>query len=98
MTTRILLAYERLSESTGFPAVSIAALSEESGVALEDLKDWLLTEHRNGNIVFALGDWSLASPEEREAAITVRGEKHLLVRLEGWRNWRFPASGKEILS
>jgi len=96
MNAQIILAYERLYKSTGFPAVSITALSVESGVALETLKDWLLLEHRNGNVVAALGDWSLATPQEREHAVTVRGEKHLLVRLESWSNWRM--EGKEVIS
>jgi len=91
MNAQIILAYERLSKSTGFPAVSIAALSVESGVELEELKDWLCQWWGEGNVVFGLGDWSLASPQEREAAIGVRGEKHLLARLESWNDWRFPA-------
>ena len=75
-------AYRALSARTGFPAVEIAALQREAGVPLEELKAWLLAEHRAGRAVFGLGDWSLADDAARAAAIELRGDRHLLVRLE----------------
>ncbi|MDB6150617.1 MAG: hypothetical protein JWQ44_2065 [Chthoniobacter sp.] len=75
-------AYRALVARGGFPAVQIAALQRETGAGLDELKAWLLAEHRSGRAVFGLGDWSLADLDARAAAIELRGERHLLVRLE----------------
>jgi hypothetical protein len=74
--------YRALAARTGFPAVEIAALQHETAVPLSELKSWLLAEHRSGRAVFGLGDWSLADDAARAAAIELRGDRHLLVRLE----------------
>jgi hypothetical protein len=75
-------AYHALTMKTGFPAVEIAALQRESGAEMVALKTWLMGEHRNGRAVFALGDWSLADDTMRRGAVELRGDRHLLVRLE----------------
>jgi hypothetical protein len=80
--SRLRKAYETVAAKTGFPAIEIAELSREAGVDLAETKSWLLDEYRAGRAVFSLGDWSLASERVRAGAIEVRGEPHLLVRLE----------------
>jgi hypothetical protein len=80
--SQLRAAYCALSARTGFPAVEIAALQREAGVPLAELKAWLLSEHRAGRAVFGLGDWSLADDVARAAAIELRADRHLLVRLE----------------
>lgn len=79
---RVRGAYRTLAARTGFPAVQIAALGRETAVPLDDLKSWLLAEHRAGRAVFGFGDWSLADEAARAAAVELRGDQHLLVRLE----------------
>jgi hypothetical protein len=74
-------AYEALHRRTGFPAVNISGLQGESGVAMDELKPWLVEEYQAGRAVLAEGDWSLATPEEREGAIEVHGQRCILVRL-----------------
>jgi hypothetical protein len=75
-------AYASLVSRTGFPDVEIAALRREAEVALPELRTWLVAEHDRGHANFALGDWSLASEEERAAAVELRSQRYLLVRLE----------------
>lgn len=75
-------AYEDLVRLTGFPDVMVAALQRQSGVEMPRLKEWLLAEHRAGRAVFGLGDWSLADDASRAGVIELRGDRHLLVRLE----------------
>jgi hypothetical protein len=41
-----------------------------------------LTLWREGGAALSLGDWSLADEETRAAAVTLDGERYLLVRLE----------------
>jgi len=79
---RIRDAYLSLVKRTGFPDVEIAALLRESGVELAGLKKWLLDEHGRGRVDFYLGDWSLATDRERAAAVELRDQQYLLVRLE----------------
>jgi hypothetical protein len=76
-------SYENLVRLTGFPDVEIAALQRQSGVSMAALKDWLLAEHRAGRAIFGLGDWSLADEATRAGVIDLRGDRYLLVRLEG---------------
>jgi len=79
---RVRASYRALVARTGFPAVEIVALHRETGLPLHDMQAWLHAEHRAGRAVFGLGDWSLADDAARAAAIELRGERHLLVRLE----------------
>jgi hypothetical protein len=74
-------AYRALAEHSGFTSVKIAALRRESGVSLAGLQQWLLEEHQHGRAVLSFGDWSLSDEETRAAAIELRGERYLLVRL-----------------
>jgi hypothetical protein len=76
-----LQAYRTLVARTGFPAVAISALRRESAAPLAPLQAWLRAEHQAGRAVLALGDWSLADSEKRQAAIEWLGQPHLLVRL-----------------
>jgi hypothetical protein len=78
---RAVHAYNALVAKTGFPAVAISALWQESAAPLAPLQAWLRAEHQAGRAVLALGDWSLADSEKRQAAIEWLGQPHLLVRL-----------------
>jgi hypothetical protein len=74
-------AYAALVRAGGFDDVPISDLQERSGLALPELKAWLLEQSRAGRAVPTRGDWSLASAAARAAAIEIRGEPHLQVRL-----------------
>jgi len=78
---RIREAYRVLAEHSGFPSVKIAALQRESGAALTVLHRWLMEEHQQGRAVLSFGDWSLSDEAARVAAIELRGERYLLVKL-----------------
>lgn len=73
-------AYRQLVAESGFPAVRIGALHRRLGCTLEVLQGALLWHHQHGASVLSSGDWSLASPEDRAAAIHLHGEPMLLVR------------------
>ncbi len=73
-------AYRRLVAQTRFPAIEIAALQREAGLAGGILRGWLLEEYQAGRVVLSAGDWSLSDEQTREGAIHDRGERFLLVR------------------
>jgi hypothetical protein len=74
-------AYRTLAERSGFPSVKIAALQRESGISLPGLHEWLRNEYQHGRAVLSFGDWSLSDEATRAAAIEIRGEHYLLVKL-----------------
>jgi hypothetical protein len=76
-------SYKDLVRLRGFPDVEIATLQRHSGLPMAALKDWLLAEHQNSRANFGTGDWSLSSEATRAGVIDMRGERYLLVRLEG---------------
>jgi hypothetical protein len=76
-------SYGDLVRLHGFPDVEIATLQRQAGVPMSALKEWLRSEHQNGRATFGTGDWSLASDAVRAGVIDMRGERYLLVRLEG---------------
>ena len=76
-------AYAALVRAGGFDDIRISDLQERSGLPLAELQAWLLEQSRAGRAVPTRGDWSLASPGARAAAIEIRGEPHLQVRLLG---------------
>jgi hypothetical protein len=75
-------AYRRLAEQSGFLSVKIAALQRESGSPLAELQQWLRDEYQQGRAVLSFGDWSLSDEATRAAAIELRGERYLLVKLQ----------------
>ncbi|MDD2676413.1 MAG: hypothetical protein PHP75_02965 [Methylacidiphilaceae bacterium] len=75
-------AYRELVDEQGFLDVRPAELASRSGAPLESLKVWLLEQSRAGRAHLARGDWSLATEEERRAAVVLDGQPHLRVRLE----------------
>jgi hypothetical protein len=77
----ILQAYRTLAERSGFSSVKIAALQRESAVALPELHRWLQDEYQHGRAVLSFGDWSLSDEATRAAALEIRGEHYLLVKL-----------------
>jgi len=78
---RLISAYHELVGRTGYPAVTISELQRTSGCPTDEVKEWLLEGHRSGRVVLSLGDWSLASEQERAAAIPLGGERYLQARL-----------------
>jgi hypothetical protein len=73
-------AYRRLVSETGFSDVRISDLCRRAGVKADQIKSWLLAQSRQGIISPTRGDWSLAGPDERAAAIEINGEQHLRIR------------------
>ena len=74
-------AYETAVRESGFSDVLIVDLQRTSGIALEDLKPFLLAQSRAGRLTPSRGDWSLADAPARAAAIELQGEPYLRVRL-----------------
>jgi hypothetical protein len=77
---RIREAYRSLTSRSGFPAVSIAKLAAEAAADLDALKAFLREEYRTGRIVLSLGDWSIASEDDRRGVIELHGQRYLQVR------------------
>lgn len=84
----IAKAYRELKNQKGFSSVGISSLQKTTGIPMEELKEFLKQESKEGRAVLSTGDWSLASPEERQGAIYFEGETdkfrqkipHLLVK------------------
>ena len=78
---KVRQSYQTLAAQSGFPSVKIDRLQRESGVPLPALQAWLRDEHQQGRAVLSFGDWSLSEESTRAAAIELRGERYLLVKL-----------------
>ena len=74
-------AYDTLTREIGFADVPIADLQGRSAAPLDALHAWLREESRAGRAVPTRGDWSLAAESARAAALHLRGEPHLQIRL-----------------
>ncbi|WP_174582651.1 hypothetical protein [Candidatus Methylacidithermus pantelleriae] len=79
---KVVQVYQELVTARGFLYVRIAELAWKAQVPLEPLQAWLLEQSSMGKAHLSRGDWSLATQEERRAAIYLDGQPHLLVRLE----------------
>ncbi len=79
---RIRSAYRRLAADAGSPHVVIAELWEASGAPLDVLKSWLMEECRAQRAEPALGEPTLATGVQLEAALQIDGRPHLYIRLE----------------
>lgn len=79
-TSRVLQAYDQLVLRSGLPDVWICDLQRESGADLESLKTWLIEQSRQGRVAPSRGDWSLATPEQRSAALFINHEPFPRVR------------------
>lgn len=72
-------AYCRVKERIGFPHIEIWELQQEMGVPMEQLKEFLLSESRQGRAILSSGDWSLSSKETRSGVVYIRGDYYLQV-------------------
>ncbi|MBF0309248.1 MAG: hypothetical protein HQL56_06945, partial [Magnetococcales bacterium] len=79
--TTIRQAYDRLVARNGWLDPRIAEVHREVGSPpLEPFKKTLREALQRGEAVASLGDSSLSTQEEREAAIEINGEPHLRIR------------------
>ena len=82
---RVLEAYHGLVKKTGFIDVRIGELQPETGLPMDELKQFIIDERRAGRAVLAQGDWSISSERTRAGAIEIDalpGRRYLLVRFE----------------
>lgn len=76
-------SYGELTKEKGFSAVSISELARRSGVDLEELKNYLVSEAKANRAELSEGDWSVSDEFVRSGAIPFRGKRLLLVELNG---------------
>lgn len=74
-------AYQQAKRSEGFSDVLISHLHSASHLPLAELHLSLRQLSASGHAVLSLGDWSLASEQERAAALHLDGRPYLRVRL-----------------
>jgi hypothetical protein len=79
---RVRQAYRQLATRHRAVHVTIADLWRDSGAPLPALKTWLLAECRAHRADPALGEPSLATPEQLDAALVINGKPHLYIQLE----------------
>lgn len=75
-------AYKETVKEFGYPDVVIHEVYLRLGGELEPFKKALLEACRAGRAVPNVGDWSLSSPEERKAALYIKGHPHLRIRFK----------------
>lgn len=75
-------AYRDTVNEFGYPDVLIHEVYRRLGGQLEPFKQALLEACRAGRAVPNIGDWSLSSPEERNAALYINGHPHLRIRFK----------------
>lgn len=78
----IQAAYAAWRKRSGSSLIAIHDLQEATGMPLAELHEWVRREAAQGRAELSEGDWSLASPEVREAALTLQGQKFIRVRLQ----------------
>jgi hypothetical protein len=79
---RVREAYRQLATRQRAVHVTVADLWRDSGVPLAALKSWLLAECQAHRADPALGEPSLATPEQLAAALDIDGRPHLYIQLE----------------
>ncbi len=75
-----LEAYRKVKQRIGFSNVEIYELQQELGVPMDQVKEFLLEESREGRVILSVGEWSLASEKIRSGAVYLRDEPHFKVR------------------
>ena len=78
---KIIQAWRSAVDAGGFLDVHNSEIAERSGLPREVVVSRLQEMAREGRAVFSQGDWSLASPQQREASLTIRGKPYIMVRL-----------------
>lgn len=78
----ILKAYKETVAEFGYPDVLIHEVFLRLGGDLEAFKAALKQACQEGKAVANVGDWSLSSPEERNAALYINGSPHLRIRFK----------------
>lgn len=76
-------AYEALCTETGSRTVYLSDLRVRAGVALQEFHAFLRDEARAGRVVLTTGDWAVASPEMRAAALELDGTPRIQARFLG---------------
>ncbi len=75
-------AYRETVNAFNFPAVLIHEVFLRLGGELEPFQQALLEACRSGDAVPSVGDWSLSSAEERNAALHIDGQPYLRIRFK----------------
>lgn len=78
----VFTAYLRVRNCLGYSNVEIYELQQELGAPMDQLKNFLLEESRQGKVVLSRGDWSVSSEAIRSGALELNGQPHLLVEFK----------------
>ena len=78
----VLRAYHETVAEFAYPDVLIHEVFLRLGGDLEALKTHLMHACHRGRAVASVGDWSLSSADERQAALYINGHPHLRIRLK----------------
>lgn len=76
---QVRIAYKKLVKRHSSPAIVISELAEESKAPLSILKPWLLEECRAYRAIPSLGEPTLASKKQLDAALMIDGRPHLYI-------------------
>ncbi|QTA80525.1 Uncharacterized protein dnl_28300 [Desulfonema limicola] len=79
---QVLDAYKKVSQQTGFSNIEIYELKKALDVPVETLKNFIIEQNKQGDIILTKGDWSLYSREIRSAAVQIDGISYLLIRFK----------------
>lgn len=74
--------YDQLVADSGFPDVRIIDLARVGSFPASDLLKEISSLHLQGRAELSRGDWSLASPEEKDVSIEWLGQHYLRVQLK----------------
>jgi hypothetical protein len=82
LQSKVMDAYAKVKARGKFSDVWISDLQEQAGIEMNTLEAFLLKESREGRAVLSLGDssLSLSTQANRDAAIIINGDSHLMVR------------------
>jgi predicted RNase H-like nuclease (RuvC/YqgF family) len=78
----IMKTYQRIAERIGFSNIMILDLQAETGIELKQLQNFLRAESRAGRAVLTPSDFSIATEEQKNAAIVLNGRHYFQVRFD----------------
>jgi hypothetical protein len=79
--TELIEAINRCARRTGFGDIRLAVLTKELGCPVKEIEGAIRELVKVGRAVLGHGDWSLATPVEKESSILFGEERYLTIRL-----------------
>lgn len=79
---KIVKAYQKLKNKTGFSNIDISAIRDEAGVTQQEISDFVKKRSKEGSGIASLGDMSVSDANVKSGAVKIAGRDNLLFKLK----------------